>query len=96
VIRGRPQSLGGSRASLAKQIVENAAYPLDQDPGLDRIALGGFQVARDPVPAGAVVAAYAECILQLLPPLPLHGQSLRRRERLPDHHVAVTLEALDV
>jgi hypothetical protein len=39
--------------------------PPGQDPGLEGIALGGFQVARDLAPAGAVVAAYAVRVFQL-------------------------------
>jgi hypothetical protein len=81
---------------LAEQVVEDAAYPLGQDPGLEAIALGGFQVTWDLAPAGAVVAAYAVRVFQLAPPLPFHGEAVSARERLPDHHVAVALEALDI
>jgi hypothetical protein len=81
---------------LAEQVIEDAAYPPGQDPGLEGIALGGFQVARDLAPARAVVAAYAVRAFQLAPPLPFHGEAVITRERLPDHHVAVALEALDV
>jgi hypothetical protein len=70
--------------------------PPGQDPGLEGIALGGFQVARDLAPAGAVVAAYAVRVFQLAPPLPFHGEAVSAREGLPDHHVAVALEALDI
>jgi hypothetical protein len=82
--------------SLAEQVVEDAADPPGQDIGLGGIALGGFQVARDLAPAGAVVAAYAVRAFQFPPPQPFHGEAVSTRERLPDHHVAVALEALDV
>jgi len=81
---------------LAEQVVEDAADPLGQDTGLGGIALGGFQVTRDLAPAGAVLAAYAVGAFQFPPPHPLHGETVSTRERLPDHHVAVALEALDV
>jgi hypothetical protein len=64
--------------------------------GLDWIALGGLQVAPDLVPAGAVVAPDAVRVFQFLPPLLLHSEGVCTRERLPDHHVAIALEALDV
>ena len=70
---------------LAEQVVEDTAYPPGQDRGLGGIALGGFQVARDLAPAGAVVATYAVRVCQLPPPLPFHGQAVVVRERLPDH-----------
>jgi hypothetical protein len=58
--------------------------------------LGGFQIAPDLVPAGAVARMYAVRLLQLLPPSLPHGEGVGTRERLPDQHVAVALEALDV
>jgi len=39
---------------------------------------------------------YAVGAFQLPPPQPFHGEAVSTRERLPDHHVAVALEALDV
>jgi hypothetical protein len=57
--------------------------------------LGGLQVARDLAPGGAVVRAYVVRAFQLRPPSPFHGQAVGARERLPDHDVAVALEALD-
>jgi hypothetical protein len=82
--------------ALAEQVIEDATYPLGQDPDLGGIALGGLQVAPDLAPAGAVVTTYAVRVRQLLPPLPLHGEAVGARERLPDHDVAVALEALEV
>jgi hypothetical protein len=82
--------------ALAEQIVEDTAYPLGQDPGLNGIALGGFQVAGDLAPAGPVVGTYAVRVFQLPPPSPFHGEAVSVRERLPDHQVPVALEALDV
>jgi hypothetical protein len=82
--------------SLAEQVVEDAADPCGQDRSLGGIALGDFQVARDLAPAGAVVAAHAVGVFQFLPPQPFHGEAVSARERPPDHHVAVTLEALDI
>jgi hypothetical protein len=79
-----------------EQVVEDAADPPGQDRGLGGIALGGFQVAWNVAPAGVVVAAYAVGAFQLPPPQPFHGEAVSSRERLPDHHVAVALEALDV
>ena len=93
--RCRSQGLSQCQ-SLAEQVVEDAADPPGQDLGLGGIALGGFQVARDLAPAGAVVAAYAVSAFQFPPPQPFHGEAVSTRERLPDHHVAVALEALDV
>jgi hypothetical protein len=81
---------------LAEQVVEDAAHPLSQDLGLEGIALGGFQVAPDLAPAGAVVGTYAVRVFQLPPPLPFHGEAVGACERLPDHQVAIALEALDV
>jgi hypothetical protein len=86
VFRRRP---GG----LAEHVIEDAAYPLGQDSGVDGIALGGFQIARDLPPAGAVVRTYAVRVFQLRPPSPFHGEGVGARERLSDHDVAVALEA---
>src|SRR6185437_16924064 len=80
----------------AEQVVEDSAYPLGQDPGLNGVALGGFQVARELAPGGSVVAPYAMHVFQFAPPLPFHGGAVGARERLPDHDKAVALEALDV
>jgi hypothetical protein len=56
--------------SLAEQVVEDATDPPGQDLGLGGIALGGFQVAQDVAPTGAVVAAYAVGAFQFPPPQP--------------------------
>src|SRR5262249_48964379 len=76
---------GRRPGGFAEQIIEDAAYPPGQDLGLDGIALGGFQVARDLAPAGAVVRAYAVRVFEFAPPLPFHGEAVSARERLPDH-----------
>jgi hypothetical protein len=89
VFRRRP---GG----LAQQVIEDAAYPLGQDFGLDGIVLGVFQIAWDLAPAGAIVRTYVVPVFQLRPPSPFHGEAVGARERVPDHDEAVALEALDV
>src|SRR5580700_10446476 len=81
---------------LAEQVVEDATHPLGEDPGLDGVALGGLQVARDLTPAGTIVSTYAVRLFQLPPPPLLHGECVSARERLPDHDVAVALEALEL
>jgi hypothetical protein len=35
-------------------------------------------------------------VFQLAPPLPFHGEAVSARDGLPDHHLAVALEALDI
>jgi hypothetical protein len=67
--------------------------PLGEDLGLEGIALGGFQIARDLAPAGAVVGTDVVCVFQLPPPSLFHGEGVGRCERPPDHDVAVALEA---
>jgi hypothetical protein len=89
VFRRRP---GG----LAEQVIEDAAYLLAQDSGVDGIALGGFQIARDLAPTGAVGRTYVVRVFQLRPPSPFHSEGVCAREGLSDHDVAVALEALDV
>jgi hypothetical protein len=81
---------------LAEQIVQDAAYPPGEHLGLQPVALGGLQVARELAPAGTVVAADAVRVFQLPPPPPFHGDAVGARERLPDRQVAVALEAADV
>ena len=96
VTSGRPQSRGGEPGGRAEQVTEDAADPLGEDPRLAGIALGRFQVARDRAPGRAVVAADAAGVRQLPPPPLFHGEGVGGRERLPDDHVAVALEAPDV
>src|ERR1700761_1005175 len=60
----------------AEQVIEDAAHLSGQDPGLDRVTLGGFQVARDLTPAGAIVTTYVVRVFQLRPPSPLHSEGV--------------------
>jgi hypothetical protein len=80
----------------AEQVVDYAAHPRGQDPVTGGIALGGLQVTLELAPGRSVARTNAVRFFQLMPPLLFHRPGVGGRECLPDHHVTVALEPLEI